>query len=352
MKKGLIGIFTVVFVLVISFGVFAQVPIGAPEDLFDDYEMKSPDEIEEPIQIGYSPPTYDLSDMFGQFAVGLEEGLEARGIEYELTVNSPVDHTAHTEQRGIVDDLIVMDPDFILIAPTGYETQIPAYKEVNAAGIPFILVNYSEPLHHEDVKALTYAGYSHTVGGLQVGLHLADVLLPGDKVGYIAGDPGFVSNNRLEATVKAPLEAMGVETVHLGYGEWDRTKAYDIAEDILMANPDVDVIYAGSSAMAIGAVAAVESAGMEDQVDVYGWGGTIEEIDYLMQGRLAGVPFRDPITIGDHVAETIMLYMEGKLDEITYSYDVPMVMLLTEEDVEENVHPVTFESEGKEWPFD
>lgn len=304
------------------------------------------------VVIGYTPPTLDISDFMGQFEIGMKEALDDLEWDYQLVSRSPVDHTAHSQQRNIVDDLITMQVDYMVLIPTSFETQIPAYRAVNAAGIPLIIGNYLDPLPEESgVDVLRYAGYSHAEGGRMAGNFMAENLEPGSKIAILYGDPGLVSNER-GGVAKEILEQAGMEIVGEEYAEWDRDMAFQATQDLLTRNPDLDVIYAASSAMAIGAVAATRASGLVPNVDVriVGFGGTIEELDAILAGNMWAAVFRDPIATGAGAVEAIRLHREGRADEVELSWGVPLEIVYDCESIVELVHPVTFTSEGREAP--
>jgi ribose transport system substrate-binding protein len=304
------------------------------------------------IRVGYSPPTYDISDFMGQFEIGLKEALEAYGYDLEMLTRSPADHTAHLAQLNIVEDLITAGVDYMIIIPTGFETQIPAYRAVNEAGIPLIIGNYLDPLPEETgVDVVRYAGYSHAEGGRLAGEWIAERYGEGARVAIIYGEAGTVSNER-GGLAKEIVEAAGLEVVAEEYADWDRMVAFQAVQDILTREQELDVIYAASSAMAIGAVAAAKSMDYVPNVDVdiIGFGGTIEELDAILGGDMRAVVFRDPIATGGGAAEAIHLLHTGRADEITQSWGVPLLMVDSCESVVEAVHPVTFTSEGREPP--
>lgn len=304
------------------------------------------------IVIGYTPPTLDISDFMGQFEVGMREALDKLGYEYELVSRSPADHTAHTQQRNIVDDLITMRVDYMVLIPTSFETQIPAYLAVNEAGIPLIIGNYLDPLPEDTgVDVLRYAGYSHAEGGALAGEFMAENLEPGTKIAIIYGEPGMVSDQR-GGIAKGLLEEAGMEIVGEEYADWDRDKAFQAAQDLLTRNPDLKVIYAASSAMAIGALAAVRSSGLtpNEDVRIVGFGGTIEELDAILRGEMWAAVFRDPIATGGGAVEAIHMHREGREAEVEQSWGVPLQMVDSCESVVELVHPVTFTSEDREPP--
>ena len=66
------------------------------------------------------------------------------------------------------------------------------------------------------------------------------------------------------------FEANGGEIVAVEAADWDAQKAYDIATNILKANPDLRGIMCANDDMALGVVEAMKAANKKDQVVVWG----------------------------------------------------------------------------------
>ena len=146
--------------------------------------------------------------------------------------------------------------------------------------------------------------------------------------------PGTLDDQRWNGTM-AVIEQTDIEVVYETYAEADRQKAYEATIDIMTAHPDLDVIYATSTAMALGAVAALETVGYLDQVAVYGFGGTVDEIDAMLRGRMVGSVFRFQDDGGVGIAEAIQRCLEGRQDEIPQVYLADGVMSHKELSLEE-----------------
>lgn len=300
------------------------------------------------ITIGYTPSDWDPSDFHGMFGAGIEQGLDAHGVDYEFLIRAPGSHTAHEDQLAIVEDLIAQGVDYIVINPTDYEVQRASYERVLEAGIPLIVGNYRDPFPDDwGIQALMFSGYSHADAGEAVAQYLDQNYEDGTGMGIIHGFPGYTTYAR------APEERfveLGMNLVHTEYADFERLRAYDAMERIIVAHPEAEVIVTTSSAMAVGAVEAVISNGAVDDFDVYGSGGTFEELRYVEQGILAGAWIRNPIEMGEAVGRAIYLDQQGRTDEIELVYDAPIYIIDSIEAINEHVAPAIYEAEGLEFP--
>jgi ABC-type sugar transport system substrate-binding protein len=312
---------------------------GGTEDAGDASEASG-----DVVQIGYAPSELDETDFFGQFQLGLEEGLQELGVEYELTARAPDDATGHSQQFDFVEDLITLGVDLIIIAPTEFEAQVSSYQAVNEAGIPLFITNFSRPEEEQDFEVVQYSGYSHLEGGEANAEYLVDALDPEtDQIAILRGVPGDVDDQRVNPVVEA-FEEAGFTIVAEEVANFDRDIAFEATQRLLGAYPDTTFIYAANSGMAAGALAALESSGLtpNEDVRVWGYGGTVEELEAILDGRQFGTVFRDPTEMGRNMATAIQQLLEGNEDEIDPDFRATMQILDSCEDIVERVPDVTF----------
>ena len=66
---------------------------------------------------------------------------------------------------------------------------------------------------------------------------------------------------------------------------WDQAQAFTVTQSILQAHPSIKGIIAGNDTMALGAIAALESAG-RNNVTVVGFDGSNDARDAILSGKL------------------------------------------------------------------
>ncbi|MBS4023230.1 MAG: sugar ABC transporter substrate-binding protein [Dethiobacter sp.] len=303
---------------------------------------------EKTIKIAYIPMTYETADFYGQYHQGMVKGLDELGIKYELLVRAPSSTSAHDQQLSIVEDMITAGVDFIVLAPTSYEGQQAAYRKINESGIPLIIANYSQPFPADfRATALSFVGYQHSDGGLAVANYIKDNYPKGTKMAIIHGTPMY---STFERGARDHHVVNGMDVVSEQFADWDRAKAYDTAQRLITAYPDLKIIVATSSHMAIGAVEAIASEGLTGKIDVFGAGAILEELDHIEKGTLKGSWYRDPIKMGENTAESIWLHLNGRTNEIPQAYNVPIGMITSVKDIIEQINPITYTSVGRQFP--
>lgn len=300
------------------------------------------------VRIGYTPSDWDPSDFHGMFGAGIEAGLQEAGVDYEFLIRAPGAHTAHEDQLAIVEDLIADGVDYIVINPTDYSIQRVAYQKIIDAGIPLFVGNYRNPFPEDwGIQPLMLSGYSHDDAGTTLANYLFERYGEGAKISIIHGFPGYTTYARAPEELYAEL---GMEVVYTDYADFDRLKAYDAMERIIVAYPNTQVVVTTSSAMAVGAVEALVANNAVGDIDIFGSGGTFEELRYIESGVLAGAWMRDPIEMGKAIGRAIHLHMQGRADEIPQVFDSPIYIIDSVEAINRYVNPIIFESEGLEFP--
>ncbi len=281
---------------------------------------------ERPIRIGYTTPSFDISDVYEQYLIGMEDRLKELGVNYDLRVASPARETYHHEQLTIIEDYVQLGVDFLVVGPTDFKIAGTGLAYAKRAGIPTFVVNYADP--HEDPaqQALQYAGYKHYDGARVAADWVGDYLNGQGKIALIYGIPGAVTEQRGYVFKEIiETEFPGIEIVYTHYANFSREESYDAMVSILRAHPDVDLVHAISTSMAMGALAALREVGRIQDIPIIGWGGTIEEMDSIARGELRGSVGRLPRDIGAATADAIHTVMNGGTPPLSVAG--PLVML-------------------------
>jgi ribose transport system substrate-binding protein len=96
--------------------------------------------------------------------------------------------------------------------------------------------------------------------------------------------------------------------------EFDRNKAMEVMESILQAHPDIDGVFCGNDAMAMGAWQALVAAGKANRVKVIGFDGAEDAITSIKEGKLTATAMQFPKTIAELAATYADEYFKGKRD--------------------------------------
>jgi ribose transport system substrate-binding protein len=96
--------------------------------------------------------------------------------------------------------------------------------------------------------------------------------------------------------------------------EFDRAKALEVMESILQDEPDIDAVFCGNDAMAMGAYQALAAAGRIGQVKVFGFDGADEVVDLIAEGKIEATGMQFPKTMARQAAEFADAWIKGRRD--------------------------------------
>ena len=104
----------------------------------------------------------------------------------------------------------------------------------------------------------------------------------------------------------------GITVVASQTANWDRALAYNVAENLLQAHPEIDAIFAANDEMALGALEAADAAQRLQDVAIIGFDASPDALDNSRAGRLLGSVAQFPSEMGRlGVVHAAMLLREG-----------------------------------------
>ncbi|MFC4767116.1 sugar ABC transporter substrate-binding protein [Effusibacillus consociatus] len=136
------------------------------------------------------------------------------------------------------------------------------------------------------------------------------MLKKGDKVALIAGALGNPATDERIKGAKKALEAAGMVIATEQPADSDKAKAMSVLENILQTNPDIKGVFSANDDMAIGALRAIEAKGLK--IPVIGTDGTIEAVESIIAGSLAGTVAQSPYEMGYKGVENALKVIRGE----------------------------------------
>ena len=227
----------------------------------------------------------DTAGFFGEIKVGIEAAGAAEGID--LTgANSQSDVAKESE---FIDNLIATGVEVVIRSPVSTDSSVAAVERLAEAGIP--VVCYNTCLNDEDAKRLAYALVTTSQREL------------GYPVGVIAGNwaikagidlkIGIHNCNRYEACQEREdgfldgIKSTGASFEVVNNQEaFANDKATQVGTDMLIANPEINLMYAANEGGTIGAVNAVLASGQVGKTYVMGTDATEELMNFVADGEI------------------------------------------------------------------
>ena len=242
---------------------------------------------------------------------------EAEKRGYQLVYTDAAGSAA--KQVADVNSMIAQGVDVIFLAPREEKPLIPAVMAAKKAGIPVILLDRSvDPsLAKAGEDYLTFIGSDFIEEGKRIAEWLAKNANGKSKIIELEGTTGSSpANDRKKGFDEAITAAGGFEIVASQTGDFARDKGRQVAEALLQAHPDADIIYAHNDEMAIGAISAIEAAGKVPGKDilVLSIDGGKEAVQAVVDGKIAAVVECNP-RFGPKAFDTMEAYANGdKID--------------------------------------
>lgn len=213
---------------------------------------------------------------------------------------------------ALVESMVAQGVDGIAITPTG-EALVPALDAAVEAGVPIVLVDNDLP--DWTGKSAVVATDNHE-GGLLAGQWLAEHLDAGSTLGVLEGRAGVPA---LDDRVNGMVEGLGdadVTIVGQVPTDCDQVKGVAAAEDLLTANPDVDAIYAACGPPVLGAIEAINNAGIApDDIVVVGFDALGDELEQIKAGNEDATIAQFPPKMGELGMETLYGVVTGETVE-------------------------------------
>ena len=266
----------------------------------------------EPMRIAYLSPSFDISDAWERVFWSMQGRLEELGVDFEVQALAVASHVDHAGQLAQTETVIAGGVDYVFFGPTEFEAAIPALRKLKQAGIPTVVYNFGTPHEDESARAMSYIAFSHYPGGVKSGEWAAEHLGGKGKVLLLRGAPGVISDDRGGGFLSVVEQYPDIEIVMGPYTDFDRAKAYDAAQNMLAAHPDIDLIYGMSTAIGLGAAQVVRQMGKSEEIATMGFGGTGDEIVAMKEGWLTASVLRPIDDSGVAVADAFVAHSKGE----------------------------------------
>ncbi len=265
---------------------------------------------------------------FTQMNEGAQKAADAAGANLVI-FNANNDPAA---QNNAIENFIEQKVNGLIVVAIDTNGIMPAVKAADAAGIPVVAVDAVLPA---DGPQKAQIGVDNEGAGKMIGEHFLKVVqsdMGGKaKLGIVGALNSTIQNIRqkgFEDVVKADSNITMAGVVD---GRNVQDSALAAAENLITANPDLTAIYATGEPALLGAVAAIESQGKQDQVRLVGWDLTASAIKGIDGGYVVGVVQQDPAGMGAAAVDALTKIHGG--GTVEKSISVP-ITIVTKENVE------------------
>ncbi|MBD3373496.1 substrate-binding domain-containing protein [candidate division KSB1 bacterium] len=252
----------------------------------------------------------------------------ARELGYEVTLfDSQNDNAKETDH---FENIIAAGFSAILFNPTDADGSISNVRRAKEADIPTFCMDREINSNDAAVAQILSDNYS---GCVKLGQYFVDKVGEQGKYVELLGLVGDNNTwNRSKGFHSVVDSYPDLKMVAQQSADFDRNKAMEVMESILQAHPDIDAVFCGNDAMAMGAYQALVAAGKADQVMVFGFDGARDVIDAIRDKKIMATGMQFPKVMARTAAEMAHEYLNGRRD---FQQKIPVaVELVTQENVD------------------
>ena len=235
---------------------------------------------------------------------------EARGIRLKFSDGQG----KQENQIRAVRSFITQGVDAIVIAPiveTGWE---PVLREAKRAKIPVIVTDRTVQVSDPSLYAC-FIGSDFYEEGRMAADWLANAVHGQGNIVELQGTPGSApANERHRAFVDAIAKYPGLKIIDSQNGDFRRSGGKEVMEALLKKHGrDINIVFAHNDDMALGAIQAIEAAGLTPGKDI-----VLVSIDAIREGVQAVIDGKLGCTVecnplfGPKVYDTVADLLAGK----------------------------------------
>jgi erythritol transport system substrate-binding protein len=224
---------------------------------------------------------------------------KAEELGYETTAASHDDDP--NKQSELIDSAISAGAKAIILDNAGADASIGPVQKAVDAGVKVFLID-------REINETGLATAQIVANNSQGAALVAE-----EFVAALGGTGTYVELTGKESDTNAGVRSQAYASVISQYPDlqsvaqetanWDQQEAFTKTETILQSNPGIKGIIAGNDTMALGAVAAVEAAGLTGQITVAGFDGSPDAVQAIKDGKLLATGLQPAVQIAELAVE-------------------------------------------------
>ncbi len=249
-----------------------------------------------------------LASDVNPFYIAMKRGIEARAKELGVNVVFVTANDVVAQQVDGMQDLVARKVDGILTSPIDSVAVGGAYAAAAKANIPVIsIARHANSPHQSAMVSMD----EKKIGGDIAGWIIKRTGGKG-KIAMITGPSGSATFRNITEGFETTLKtAPGLSVAYKKEAALTREMGLKLAEDALIAHPDLVAIYAAQDDLALGAAQAVAAAGKRDKVVITGMNGTPPAFQAVKGGSVGMTVELNPVAWGRLGVDTMVNYWKG-----------------------------------------
>ena len=240
-----------------------------------------------------------VSTLNNPFFVTLRDGAQqaADTLGIELVVVDAQDSVS--KQVSDIEDLVTRDVDVLIVNPTDSDAVVPAVRGAIDAGIPVVAVDRGV----NNVDLAYFVVSDNIAGGVLAGTFICEQIGFEGNVVELEGIPGVSATRDRGAGFNQAIAdtCPEVEVVARQTANFNRAEGLSVMENILVAQPEIDALFAHNDEMALGALQAVQSSGRD--ILVVGFDATDDAVGAVEECTMGATVAQQPDQLGAQAVE-------------------------------------------------
>lgn len=231
-------------------------------------------------------------------------------------------------QNSAIETYIQQGVDGIVVVAIDVNGIMAAIEQADAAGIPVVAVDAVLPAGpHKSQVGVDNAGAGAAMGDFFLN-YVSTAMGGSSEIGIVGALNSSIQNIRQSGFEDKIANVDGIKIAGVVDGQNVQDLALTAAENLITANPGMNAIYATGEPALMGAIAAVESQGKEEEIKIFGWDLTVQAVNGIDKGYVVAVIQQDPSGMGATAVKILdALHSGGSTDAIVA---VPVAIVTSE----------------------
>jgi ribose transport system substrate-binding protein len=255
-----------------------------------------------PVVIGLAVANLQ-ADFFNQIKQSVDAEAAAKGVTVQVA-DAGGDSATQVNQ---IQDFITRQVSAIIYIPAGATAAGVPVKAAEKANIPVINVDRNAP----DAPGKTFIASDSVAAAKTLGEYVVKQKGGKGNIAVIQGQIGTTPQVDREKGFGDAVNASSMKIVTEQSADWAQDKGFAVAQDMIQANPKLDVFFGQADAMALGAAQAVANANLNPKPMVVGFDGDKAGIQGVIDGKIDATMVQQTQLMGKMAVDSALDLVKG-----------------------------------------
>ena len=252
------------------------------------------------------------------FFTQMNEGATAAAAATGCTLNIANANNDSAKQNSDIENFVSQGVTGLIVVAIDVNGVLPAIKAARDKGIKVVAIDAKTA----DGSVDTFVGVDNAKAGQQIGQWVIDNgMAKGKKYGVVDARNSFIQNQREDAFRKA-VDAAGATYTQSVSGDNVQEKAATAAQNLVTAQPNLDLVYTTGEPATVGAAASLKGNSV---TKIVGWDLTKEVIACIDSGLCAAIVQQNPKQEGVEAVGELKALIGGSSAKVFI--DVPITIV-------------------------